>query len=171
MYPYDLACEPISNVPIVSGATAYDDPNTIITWLFIINEGLYYGDKLDHALINPNQIRFNQIDYWDNPFDRERSLSIQVHGLLDIPLHIQGTKVQFITCSPTRSEIENIPHEHRIDLTSKLEWEPTKVSLSSTNTSSPEPHFVVEDEYGDYLYSSPDSDETLLHSICPYLVT
>ena len=77
VYTYDSAYEPISNVPIVSGATAYDDLDTNITWLLIINEGLYYGDKLDHTLINPNQIRFNQIDYWDNPFDQDRSLSIR----------------------------------------------------------------------------------------------
>ena len=29
----------------------------------------------------------------------------------------------------------------------------------------------MEDEYEDYLYSSLDSDETLLHSIFPHLVT
>ena len=29
----------------------------------------------------------------------------------------------------------------------------------------------MEDEYGDYLYLSLNSDESLPHSICPYLVT
>ena len=71
MYPYDYPYAPVSNVPIISGATAYDDPDTGLTWLLIINEDLYYGDKPDHTLINPNQIRFNQIDYWDNPFDHD----------------------------------------------------------------------------------------------------
>ena len=113
--------------------------------MLIISEDLYHDNELDHTLINPNQIRFNRVDYWDNPFDQERSLSIQIPDLLNIYLHLQGTKVQFITRSPTRSEIETIPHEHRIDLTSKLEWEPTKILLSSTNSFIPEPHFVVED--------------------------
>ena len=54
MYPYDSSYEPISDVPIVSGATAYDDPDTGLTWLLIINNGLYYGNKIDDTLINPN---------------------------------------------------------------------------------------------------------------------
>ena len=48
---------PIVGVPIVSGATAWDDPVTGQTYILIINEGLYYGNKMDHSLINPNQIR------------------------------------------------------------------------------------------------------------------
>ena len=107
--------------------------------MLIVNEGLYYGDKLDHTIINPNQIRFNQIDYWDNPFDHDRSLSIQIPNiLLSVPLHLKGTKIQFVSRSPSATELNTIPTHQRIDLTSKMEWEPTSVSLSSTSTESVE---------------------------------
>ena len=56
VYAYDKSIKPIENVPIVSGATAWDDPHTGETYILVINEALYYGTKLDHSLINPNQL-------------------------------------------------------------------------------------------------------------------
>ncbi len=56
VYAYDTLIQPIENLPIVSGATAYDDPITEATYSLVFNEALYYGEKLDHLLINPNQI-------------------------------------------------------------------------------------------------------------------
>ena len=44
----------MQNVPIVTGATAYDDPITGETFILLFHESLYYGKKLDHSLINPN---------------------------------------------------------------------------------------------------------------------
>ena len=63
VYPYDKAYKPITNVPIVAGATAYDDPITHTTFILIFHEALFYGKKLDHSLINPNQVRANGISY------------------------------------------------------------------------------------------------------------
>ena len=56
VYAYDTSLEPTHNVPIVTGVTTYLDPVTGRSYLLIINEGLYYGTKLDHSLINPNQV-------------------------------------------------------------------------------------------------------------------
>ena len=67
--------------------------------------------------------------------------------------------MQFISRSPTASELQSIPIEQRIELTSKLEWEPTMVCLSSTTTSEYVQHFVEMDEHGDYTYLNPDTDE------------
>jgi hypothetical protein len=47
-YAYDMSIQPIENVPIVTGATAYDDPSTGTTYILVFNESLYYGIKLDH---------------------------------------------------------------------------------------------------------------------------
>lgn len=55
VYAYDSSIQPIENVPIVSGATAYDDPMSGDTFILVFNEALYYGTALDHSLINPNQ--------------------------------------------------------------------------------------------------------------------
>lgn len=60
VYAYDKSIKPIENIPTVSGATAYPDSR---------NETLYYGDRLDHALINPNQVCAFDIPFWDNPYD------------------------------------------------------------------------------------------------------
>ena len=67
VYAYDKSIKPIENIPIVTGATAYDDSRTGQTYILIFNESLYYGPKLDHSLINPNQIRNYGILVKKNP--------------------------------------------------------------------------------------------------------
>ena len=42
VYAYDTSIKPIENVPIVSGATAYDDPISGQTIIPVFNEALYY---------------------------------------------------------------------------------------------------------------------------------
>ena len=76
------------------------------TYIIIINEALYYGTKLDHLLINPNQIRAYGIPLWDNPYDKEKGLIIEVDDTVFIPIHTYGTKVLFETISPTEKELQ-----------------------------------------------------------------
>ena len=71
VYAYDKSYKPITNVPIVTGATAYDSPITGETYILLFNESLYYGTRMDHSLFNPNQIRKYGVPVWDNPFDKE----------------------------------------------------------------------------------------------------
>ena len=92
VYPYENAYKPITNVPIVAVATAYDDPITHATFILVFHKALFYGKKLDHSLINPNQVRANGIPYRDNPYNHERGLSIQADPL-SIPLLTDGTKI------------------------------------------------------------------------------
>ena len=66
VYPYDQACKPSKDVPIVIGASAYTDPNST-TFILIIHKALFYGSNINHSLSNPNQLRFNNVNYWDNP--------------------------------------------------------------------------------------------------------
>ena len=54
VYPYNDSYEPIKDVPIVIGASAYTNTQGV-TYILLINEALYYGDKMDHSLLNPNQ--------------------------------------------------------------------------------------------------------------------
>ena len=54
MYASDKEIAPLNNVPIVSGATGWDDPASGKTCIIVINEALYYGTKLDHSLVNKN---------------------------------------------------------------------------------------------------------------------
>ena len=127
VYSYDSSYEPIKDMPIVSGATAYTYA-TGMTYILIINEALYYGDKLDHSLINPNQIRHNNIGYWNNPYDQDNPLSIEIPDTLSIPLNTKGTKILFETRTPTTDELENCL---KIELTSMNEWNPHTLDMSN----------------------------------------
>ena len=131
VYAYDKSIKPIQNVPIVTGATAWDHPVTNETFIIVINEALYYGAKLDHSLINPNQIRSFGLDFWDNPYDTSKGLSIDVDEAVSIALTAQGTKISFESRAPTEKELNEC---HRIEITAKQEWNPSKVRLGQTDS-------------------------------------
>ena len=67
--PFSQTYQPIERVPIVTGATAYDDAQTGQVFLLIFHQSLFFGDQLDHSLINPNQCRSYGIKVTDNPWD------------------------------------------------------------------------------------------------------
>ena len=56
VYPYSQDYEAIKDIPIVRGATAVQDQDTGETYMLVINEGLWYGNRMHHSLINPNQL-------------------------------------------------------------------------------------------------------------------
>ena len=126
VYAYDTSIRPTENVPIVSGATAYDDPDSRKTFILVFNESLYYGDRLDHTLITPTQVRTFGIPFWDNPYDTARSLSIDVDAVLTIPLRAHDTKLMFRSRVPTQEKLSMCEH---IQMTSAHPWNPTKVSM------------------------------------------
>ena len=109
----------------MTGATSWYDHTTKQTYILVINEGLYYGDTLDHSLINPNQVRSYGIPFWDNPFDEQRGLRIEL-DYTDVPLRTSGTKIFFESSAPTRHELETCP---RVYLTSRNDWNPRKICL------------------------------------------
>ena len=94
----------------------------------MINEGLYYGNKLDHSLINPNQIRNYGIPLWDNAYDKSRNgeLSIELDESVKVRMRAQGTKNLFEFRAHTREELQEFP---KIQLTSKKEWNPKQVEM------------------------------------------
>ena len=110
VYPYDKSYEPVANVPIVSGATAYDCPTTNNTYILVFNESLYYGTQLDHSLWNPNQLRENGFPCWDNPYDATRELEVDLGDGIKLPLTSRGTKIMCTTRTPTDSELRTCLH-------------------------------------------------------------
>ena len=84
VYFYEKEIAPINNVTIVSGSTAWDGHALGQTYIIVINDALYYGIKLDHSLINPNQIRAYGVLFWENPYDKERGLTIEVDNTVNI---------------------------------------------------------------------------------------
>ena len=125
--PYNASHEPERNVPIVSAGTSYTCQTSGITYILVIHEALWFGDKLQHSLLNPNQLRFAGIDVHDIPFDREHRISID-HPDLHIPLHITGTTIFLESSTPTQHELDTCSHIH---LTLDSDWNPHTVQLAS----------------------------------------
>ena len=44
-------------MPVARAATAWKDQHGM-TYILIVNEALYFGNDMDHSLINPNQISY-----------------------------------------------------------------------------------------------------------------
>ena len=104
VYSYIKDIAPIVGVLIVSGAIAWDDPFTGQTYILVRYEGLYHGNKMDHSLINPNQIRAYGIPLWDNAYDQSRNgeLSIELDEAVKVQMKNQGTKILFESRAPTK---------------------------------------------------------------------
>ena len=126
VYAFDKSYAPTTDVPIVTGATAYDDPISGRTFILLFNESLYYGSCMDHSLFNPNQLRMYGVQVWDNPFDQERPFSIQANDDASIPLESKGTKIYFTSRVPTSEELNSCP---KIHMTSDHPWNPSEVTL------------------------------------------
>ena len=126
MYPYNDAYDPIENVPIVSGATAYDHPHGG-EYILVFHKLLYYGTKMQHNVINPNQVPFNRINFLDNPV-RDEELYIEVDDEKAIPLQFKGTACVYKSRVPTRCELKSCP---KYGMTNDTEWIPQYVGLRS----------------------------------------
>lgn len=96
----------ISNVPVSTVATAWTNPQTGATYVLIFNEALYFGEQMDHSLINPNQLRAFGVPVWDNPFDPDHQMGIE-HGELLIPFQTAGSTVFCTTHYPSDEELES----------------------------------------------------------------
>jgi len=64
-------------VQICSGATAYDDDDGC-TNILVMNEALWFGEKIQHRLINPNQVRAYGMSFCDDPTDLNCQLGTSI---------------------------------------------------------------------------------------------
>ena len=126
VYSYNQSITPIEGVPIVNSATAWDESVSNQKYILIVKEALYYGTKLDHSLLNPNQIRHYGLNSWDNPYNKEQFLNIKLNDSVDVTMQTKGTKIYFETRSPSEVELRDCP---KLQLTSRNEWNPAIVSL------------------------------------------
>jgi len=91
--PFIGEYQPLSDVPIASVATAWDHPETGETYILVLNEALYFGDRMNHSLICPNQLRDFGVIVNDVPtfYDPTSSHSIIVPTVdLELPLLMRG---------------------------------------------------------------------------------
>ena len=173
--PYSSDYEPIKHIPIVQGATAYDDDNTGETIILIYNQSLYFGDRLDHTLTNPNQLRAHGHSVCDDPYDPNRALGIQIQGTdIFIPFETRGTTVLFHTRVPTIQELKEC---RSVILTSESTWDPNEINLHRTTKVSAINISPCNPQEGDYqfgdairsvssCYCLRSSLQALLNSVC-----
>jgi hypothetical protein len=129
----DSEYQSIEDVPVATVATAYDCPVTGKVHILVINEALYFGEKMKNTLLCPNQLRANGVNVHDCPkqFDPLSRRSVYVPSNdLEIPLSMRGVISGFTTRLPTQAELEDFATH--VELTSEVEWDPYSVDFSAT---------------------------------------
>jgi hypothetical protein len=90
-----------NSVPIVTAAIAYDDEITAKTYILIIHQALYFGDKLENNLLNPFQCRLNGVGINECPRILDPAIDDDSHSItfpredLKIPLQLNGVVSYF----------------------------------------------------------------------------
>ena len=117
-----------TSVPIVTCAVAYDDPRTYSTVILVFNQSLYFGDRLAHNLICPQQLRMNGMEVHECPRFLECNRGDKSHSIhspnddFTLPLTLDGVISYFASRKPTELEVQTCPH---IVLTYDTpEWDP-----------------------------------------------
>jgi hypothetical protein len=117
-----------NKVPIVTAAIAYDDPILGQTFILIIHQALYFGDKLVHNLINPFQCRLNEVKINECPRVLTNMPDDTAHSILfekeqvKIPLRLNGIVSYFHSRRPTIWEYDECVHLHLTP--EEPEWDP-----------------------------------------------
>ncbi|MGH3054467.1 MAG: hypothetical protein ACRDL7_05760, partial [Gaiellaceae bacterium] len=116
----------MTNVPIVKAGTAYDDPYNGITYILVLNQALYFGEKLENTLLCPNQMRANGLVVDDVPRHlsegQKSTHSIYIpHEKIRINLCMHGCLSYIPTRTPTIQEIENC---RWLVMTDDKDWDP-----------------------------------------------
>jgi hypothetical protein len=114
----------IKNMEIVTGATAWDDPDSGETWILVFHEALWFGDAIKTTLFNPNQARAHGVKVQDNPTSRHPVSIYDPVTQVTIPMEMKGTIAGFVTRTPTNEDLDRCP---RIVLSSPQPWDPENV--------------------------------------------
>ena len=72
--PFSDKYTPMKDISIVLAATEYISTNGR-NYIIVFNEALYIKE-MEHTLINPNQCRHFGAEVQDNPYDRDKPMSI-----------------------------------------------------------------------------------------------
>jgi hypothetical protein len=107
--PYNSTYDPERDVPIVTGATAYTDQHTGQVFISVINEALWFGDRLSNFLINSNQLRYAGVLVQDNPLNTSEPIAIK-HEEVNEPLILDGTNNLFFQTTTPHSRNSTLAH-------------------------------------------------------------
>ena len=124
--PYSSEYKAVRNIPVVTGAMVWTNTMDGTAYLLIFHESLWMGDKLDHTLVNPDQLQAYGVSIQDNRFNA-KPLSITTDDA-SVELYSEGTIICVDTRTPTESELGRLP---RLILTSPHDWDPHNVCFPS----------------------------------------
>ena len=122
---YSDEYKPLKDIPVATVATVWMCPETGERYLLLIHEALFFGERMKHSLICPNQLRAHGATVEDVPrqFDKKSRHAIRLPNdpPTTIPLVLRGIISYFETTKPTSSDLDDLP---RLELTSPLPWDP-----------------------------------------------
>ena len=72
---------------MVYAVTSYHDPIIGTTNIIIVKEGIYYGERLGHSLINKNKVINHGIEFWYNLYNHSRKC---VYNHVEIKIRAQN---------------------------------------------------------------------------------
>ena len=124
--PFSDEYTPLQDIPVTTCVTAWTHPESGEVFLLVFGQMLYFGAKLSHSLLCPNQMRANGLTVHDTPtqFDSNSTHSITVHRDetdIVIPLVMTGVASMFESRVPTASELETC---ELLMMTSENCWDP-----------------------------------------------
>ena len=92
------------NVPICTGVNNLTlDSGEVIILEFV--QGLWFGNRMEKSLINPNQYRKVGIQICDDPTHPHRKLVIEASEDLFVPITIEGSSCGLVTHPPTDNKL------------------------------------------------------------------
>ena len=108
------------NVPICTGVTALTlDPGEVV--ILELGKGLWFGNRMEKSLINPNQCQQFGIQICDDPTDPHRKLGIEASEDLFTSMTMEGPTCGLVMHPPTDDEL----HEcQNILLSDEFDWDP-----------------------------------------------
>lgn len=117
----------LEEIPVVTAATAYENPVTSAITILVFHQCLWFGPALKHSLICPQQVRSNGIQLCDDPYDPYRSLGIYDPDTeCHIPMDVRDSMVGLTTRCPTIEEYHMHPH---LIMTADSPWNPASPDL------------------------------------------
>jgi hypothetical protein len=122
--PHTKTHEAIKSAPVVQAATAHENQETGETIMLMLNKALWTSNKMDHTLVNPNQLWACGLTVQDNPFSDSPAFASKEGHEFTLPLTNKGTILGASTRTSTECEVQTCPC---VALLSEREWSPQHV--------------------------------------------
>jgi len=143
----------------ISGAVAYDEPITGVTWMLLFHQGVLVP-SMKHNLLCPAQMRDVGIRVNDepkhtvlNPTNQHHAITVYGEGgkvKLCIPMSLKGINAYFPSRVPSKEEFDRHPADRVIDMTDEhREWKPKDDRLQQNEQAMTDGNGNVPGDQGD----------------------